>query len=154
MPRARERVWSDTTCLLGIGLQFFISIRAHPDRTLTLLTQNPAQYRRVVPIRSGSSAPVFDAVVVGCEAVADPPQNRLGAAGDIDLAVDGSDVGLHRVRAEMGQGCHLGVAVALGDLRQNLGFPVGKSLASSRPVQPIDAAGPKGWIADHHLTGM
>jgi hypothetical protein len=29
----------------------------------------------------GPSAPVFDAVVVGCEAVADAPQNRLGAAG-------------------------------------------------------------------------
>src|SRR5687768_8351023 len=65
--------------------------------------------------RSGSSAPVFDAVVVGCEAVTNAPQNRLGAAGDLDLAVDGSDVGLDGVRAEMGQGCHLGVAVALSD---------------------------------------
>src|SRR5688572_2898442 len=51
------------------------------------------------PARSWSSTPVFDAVVVGCEAVANAPQNRLGAAGDIDLAIDGSDVGLHRVRA-------------------------------------------------------
>src|SRR5829696_9855640 len=81
--------------------------------------------------------------MVGGEAVPNPPQHCLGAARDIDLAVDGSDVGLHRVRAETGQRCHLGVAVALGDQRQYLGFPVGKSLASSRPVQSIDAAGPK-----------
>jgi hypothetical protein len=43
--------------------------------------------------RSGPSAPVFDAVMVGGEAVANAPQNGLGAAGDVDLAIERSDVG-------------------------------------------------------------
>src|SRR5688500_15874472 len=64
---------------------------------------------------SGASSPVFDAVMVGGEAVPNPPQHCLGAASDIDLAVDGSDVGLHRVRADAGQRCQLGVCVALVD---------------------------------------
>jgi hypothetical protein len=58
-------------------------------------------------------APVFDAVVVRDEAVVDAPEDCLGAAGDVDLAIDRADVGLDRVRAEEGQRCYLGVAFAL-----------------------------------------
>jgi len=52
---------------------------------------------------SGAAAPVFDAVVVGSEAVVDPPEDGLGSAADVDLAVDRPDVGLHGVGAEVGQ---------------------------------------------------
>jgi hypothetical protein len=85
------------------------------------------------PRRSGPSAPVFNAVMIGCEAVADAPQNRVRAAGNVDLAIDRSDVGLHRVRAEVGQRCHLSVAMALGDERQ---FSDSRSVSPSlRPGQ-------------------
>jgi hypothetical protein len=67
------------------------------------------------PARSGPSAPVFDAVMVRGEAVVNAPQNRLGATGDVDLAIDRSDVGLYGVRAEVGECCYLSVAFALGD---------------------------------------
>src|SRR5215203_3820302 len=106
------------------------------------------------PCLSGPSTPVFDAVMVGCEVVANAPLNRLGAASDVNLAIDRSDVGLHGIRAEVGESCHLGIAVALCDQRQDLRFALGEPLASSWPVQPADAARPNGWIADHHLAGV
>ena len=53
---------------------------------------------------SGAAPPVVDPVVVGHEAVLHAPQDGLGATGHIDLAVDRADVGLHGVRAEVGQG--------------------------------------------------
>src|SRR5215218_7820411 len=104
------------------------------------------------PARSGPSAPVFDAVMVGGETGADAPQNRPGAAGDVALAIDRSDVGLHRVRTEVGERCHLGVALALGDQRQDLQFAVCEPLVLSWPVQSAAAACPKGWVADHDVA--
>ena len=114
------------------------------------------------PPRSGSSAPVFDAVMIGCEAVVDAPQNRLGTAGNADLAIDRPDVGLHGIRAEVGQRCHLSVALTLGDQRQDLRFAVSESLASPWPIQSADAACPEtvgslitispAWIASRAST--
>ena len=106
----------------------------------------------VHPARSGPSPPVFDAVMVGREAMADAPQNRLGAAGYGDLAIDRSDIGLHRVRTQVGERCHLGVAMALGDQRQDLRFAVCKPLAAAWPIQSAAAAWPKGWVADHDVA--
>ena len=45
------------------------------------------RFARSAELRSGSAAPVVDAVVVGREAVVDAPQHGLGAAGHADLAV-------------------------------------------------------------------
>src|SRR5664279_283560 len=84
---------------------------------------------------SGPAAPVVDAVVVGSEPVPDAPEDGLGAATDLDLAVDRADVGLDGVRAEEAQRSDLGVVLALGDEGENLGFAVGESLASARPVE-------------------
>ena len=63
---------------------------------------------------------MFDAVVVCREAVADAPQNGLGAAGDIDPAIDRSNVRLHCVWAEVGERCHLGIAAAAASRRATL----------------------------------
>jgi hypothetical protein len=60
--------------------------------------------------------------------VGDAPEDGLGAACDVDLAVDGADVGLDGVGAEVGECGDLGVAAALGDqgedLRGRLWLPV------------------------------
>jgi hypothetical protein len=53
--------------------------------------------------RSGPTSPMFDAAMVGSEAVIHSPQDSLGPAADFDLAVDRPDVGLHRVGAEVGE---------------------------------------------------
>ena len=66
----------------------------------------------------------------------DAPQHSLGAAADVDLAVDRADVGLHGVGAQVGQAGDLGVALALGDERQDLRFPVAEAFAPAGPVQP------------------
>ena len=42
--------------------------------------------------RLGPAHPMVDAMVVGCEAMAYPVENRLSAARGSDFAVDGSDV--------------------------------------------------------------
>jgi len=52
----------------------------------------------------GAAAPVVDAVVVHAESVLDAPEDGLGAAGHLDLAVDTADVGLDGVRAEASDG--------------------------------------------------
>jgi hypothetical protein len=77
--------------------------------------------------RSEPAAPVFDAVMVGCESVADAPQNRLSAAGDVDLAIDRSDVELHRVRTR----CVSGATSAL--LRP---WVISAKISDSRSVNP------------------
>ena len=41
---------------------------------------------------------MFDAVMVGCEAVRHTPQDSLGPTADFDLAVDRADVGLHGIK--------------------------------------------------------
>src|SRR5215217_5820055 len=64
------------------ALAWLSECRLHVAAAMRSREGPPSQLRR-----SGPSAPVFDAVVVGCEAVADAPQNRLGAAGDVDLAI-------------------------------------------------------------------
>ena len=51
-------------------------------------------------------------------------------------------------------GGDLGVALALGDQGQDLGFPVGQPLAPAGPVQAAGAAGPGRWVADDDLAGV
>src|SRR5215218_6665355 len=80
-----------------------------------------------------TALPVFDAVVIRGEAVFDTPQHGLGSAADADLAVDRADVRLHGVRTQKGQPCDVGVALALRDERQNLGFPVAETFSAPRP---------------------
>src|SRR4051794_6658931 len=99
---------------------------------------------------SGTAAPVLDPVVIWREAVPDAPEHRLGPAAGADLAIDRADVGLHRVRAEVGQVRHLGVAHALGDEREDLRLPVGEAFAATRPVQPRRTPRPGRGPADPH----
>src|SRR3954452_20147078 len=94
---------------------------------------------------SGSVAPVVDASMVGAEAVLDTPQHGLGAAGDADLAVRGADVGLDRVRTEVGERGDVVVRFALGDQREDLRLTVAESLRFARPLEPdVDACFP--WV--------
>src|SRR4249919_3028125 len=58
------------------------------------------------------------------------PQDSLGTATDVDLPADRADVGLHGVGAEVGQLRDLGVALTLGDERQDLRFSIADSFAS------------------------
>jgi hypothetical protein len=103
--------------------------------------------------RSEPAAPVFDAVMVGCESVADAPQNRLSAAGDVDLAIDRSDVELHRVRTR----CVSGATSAL--LRP---WVISAKISDSRSVIPhfvlTSSVGrcyvPEGWPADHDVAAV
>ena len=103
---------------------------------------------------SGPATPVVDAMVVGGETVSDAPQDGLGAAGHVDLAVDGADVGLDRVRAKESRGGDLGVTFALGDQREYLGFPVSEPFVSAGPVQADCRTGSTGRVADHDVAGM
>jgi hypothetical protein len=79
---------------------------------------------------------VFDAVVVGGEAACDTPENGLGAAGDVDPAVDGADVGLDGIGAEIGQSGDVGVVFALGDQRQDLRLSITEPFTSAGPIKP------------------
>src|SRR5215212_2945886 len=80
-----------------------------------------------------TALPVFDAVVVWREAVFDTPEHGLGSAADADFAVDRADIRLHGVRAQKGEPCDVGVAHALGDERQNLGFAVAEPFSAPWP---------------------
>jgi hypothetical protein len=62
---------------------------------------------------SGTTSPMFDAVMVRREAVRHTPQDSLGPTADFDLAVDRADVRLHGVRAEICQRRDVGIALAL-----------------------------------------
>jgi hypothetical protein len=88
-------------------------------------------------------APGGDAVAVGGESVGDASEDGLGAAGDVDLAVDGADVGLDGVRAEVGQCGAFRVAAALGDQRRGLPLPGRSGLLGGRaiPVRALRARG-------------
>src|SRR6476620_11664865 len=109
---------------------------------------------RDVLVWSGAATPVVDAIVVSGESVSDAPQDGLGAAGHLDLAVDGADVGLDGVRAKESRGGDLGVAFALGDQREYLGFPVSEPFVSAGPVLADGRTGSTGRVADHDLAGM
>src|SRR4051794_12365356 len=85
---------------------------------------------------SWSIAPVVDSPVVGAEAVLDPPQHRLGATADANLAVGRTDVGLDGVRAEVGQASDLTVRFALRDEREDLRLAVAQTLRLARPLEP------------------
>jgi hypothetical protein len=106
--------------------------------------------------RTGSRtvAPVLDTAVVGFEAMFDAPQHGLGAALDADLAVNGANVGLDRVLAQVRQRRHLEVASALGDQRQDLGLPVGEPFDSAGPVEPHLRPSSAGGRADNYLTSV
>ena len=97
---------------------------------------------------------MFDAVVVGSEAVVYPPEDGLGSAADVDFAVDRPDVGLHGVGAEVGQPRHVGVALALGDEGEDLGFSVAETFASPGPIKADRAAPARRDIADDHFACM
>src|SRR6476620_9485905 len=109
---------------------------------------------RDVLVWSGPATPVVDAMVVSGESVSDAPQDGLGAARHLDLAVDGADVGLDGVRAKESSGGDLGVAFALGDQREYLGFPVREPFVSAWPVQADCRTGPRGRVADDDVAGV
>ena len=92
---------------------------------------------------------MLDAVVVGQEPVVHAPQHGLGAAVDVDLAVERADVGLDGVGAQVGQGGDLGVALALGDQRQDLRLAVGEALS---PAGPLQAAPVRDLVGDSLTT--
>ena len=79
---------------------------------------------------------MLDAPMVRGETVLHPPEDGLGPAADADLAVDGPDVRLDGIRAQVGQRGHLGVALALGDQRQDLRLAIGQTFAAAGPVEP------------------
>ena len=82
------------------------------------------------------------------EAVFHTPQDSLGPTADVDLAVDGADVGLDGVRAEVGECGDLGVAPALGDQGEDFCFAVGEAF-SATSTMPSAACRPMrtiGWI--------
>lgn len=97
---------------------------------------------------------MVEAVVVGGEAVVYAPEDGLGAAGDADLAVGGANVGLDRVRAQVGELGDLGVAFSLGDQGQDLALAVAQPFAAPGPVQPGRGLCPGRWIADNPLAGV
>src|SRR5690349_19241803 len=97
---------------------------------------------------------MLDPVMVRREPVLDAPQHRLRPAGDVDLAVDAANVGLDGVGAEIGQLRDFGVAFALRDQRQYLGFTVAEALAPPRPVEPWCAACSRRSFTDDRLTGV
>src|SRR5689334_2052764 len=97
---------------------------------------------------------MLDAMVVRLEAVLDTPQDSLGAAADVDLAVDRADVGLHGVRAEICQRRYFRVALALRDERQNLGLAIAEPFAAAGPIQSDRAARSRRHIADDSLAGV
>src|SRR5947209_6886997 len=86
--------------------------------------------------------------------MAESPQHGPGAAVDIELAVDRADVGLDGIRAQVGQPRHVGIALALGDQRENLRLALAESLAATGPVLSGSAACPAAGLADHHLAGV
>jgi hypothetical protein len=53
---------------------------------------SPGASRRQTVGRSGTTSPMFYAVMVGSEAVIHTPQDSLGPAADSDLAVNRADV--------------------------------------------------------------
>src|SRR4029079_2093262 len=70
---------------------------------------------------------------VGLEAVLDPPQHRLRAALDADLAVRRTDVGLHRVDAQVAAVGDLLVGEPLGDQGDDLRLADGEAVLLARP---------------------
>jgi hypothetical protein len=97
---------------------------------------------------------MFDPVMVRCEAMLHTPQDSLGPTADVDLAVDGADVRLHGVRAEVCQRRDPGIALALRNEGQDLRLSVAEPFASAGPIEPNGAAGPRGDIAYDPLSGM
>jgi hypothetical protein len=72
--------------------------------------------------------PVLDPALVGQEPVVHAPENCLGPAVDVDLAVEHADVGLDGVGTEVGQRCDLGVVLALGDEGEDRRLTIGEPL--------------------------
>lgn len=95
---------------------------------------------------------MFYAVMVGCESVLNSPQHGLRATADVDLAVDRADVGLHGVWAQIRQRGNLGIALALGDERQNLSLSIAEPFAAAGPVKSNRAACPRRSIADNRFA--
>src|SRR4029079_19554120 len=102
----------------------------------------------------GPAPPVFDAVVVRREAMTDAPEHGLGSAADLHLAVDRPNVGLHGVGAQVGQPCHVGIALALRDESEDLGLAVAESLAATGPVKSDGASCARWSVTDYHLAGV
>src|SRR6201998_2605134 len=102
----------------------------------------------------GTTAPMLDAVVIGCEPVVHTPKHGLSATAHIELAIDSPYVGLHGVGAQVRQPRDVCVAHALGDQRQNLGFAFTEPFTAAGPVQPGRAACSCSYVADNHFTGM
>jgi hypothetical protein len=82
------------------------------------------------------------------------PQDGLGPAANSDLAVNGADVRLHRIRAEICQRRDLGIASALGDEGQDLRLTIAEALASAGPMKSNGAARPRRNITYDRLSGM
>src|SRR4029079_8897568 len=91
-------------------------------------------------LRSGTALPVGKAVMLRSQAVFDTREHALSTAADADLAVDRADVRLHGVGAQVREPCDVGVALALGDECQNLGFTIAEAFAASWPVEAGGAA--------------
>src|SRR6478735_3336993 len=102
---------------------------------------------------SGTASPVLDPAFVGQEPVVHAPENCLGPAVDVDLAVEPADVGLDGVGTEVGQGCDFGVVLTLGDEGEDLRLTIAEPFAASGPVTTLGAAlGCRG--TDHDLSGV
>src|SRR6476620_7631902 len=114
-----------------------------PSSPAPLLVQLDLRSRSPAPADEASraAAPVLDAAVVGGEAVVDAPEDRLGAARDVDFSVDHANVGLDGVWAEEGEDRHLRIAPSLGDQCEDLRFAVGEAFSAPRPVQSVRDAG-------------
>ena len=64
---------------------------------------------------SWSAAPVFNAVMIGREAVVYAPQHRLSSTAGVDFSVDRANVGFHGVGAQICQPGDVGVAQRVRD---------------------------------------
>lgn len=84
---------------------------------------------------SGTTSPMFDAVMVGREAVLHTPQDSLGSAADSNLAVNRPDAGLHSIRTEICKPRDVGIALALGDEGQDFRLSIAEALASPGPIE-------------------
>ena len=87
-----------------------------------------------IPDVSGTAPPVLDSAVVGKEPIAHSPENGLGPAVDVDLAVEPADVGLDRVGTQVGQRRHFGVVLSLRDEGEDLRLAIGEPFAAAGPV--------------------
>ena len=120
--------------------------------------------RAAVSPRPGLRAapPVVDPRWSGLKPFSTPHSTACVRLLDVDLAVDGADVRLHRVRAQVGQRGDVGVALALGDQRQDLRLAVGEPRAAARASRSPLAGRARGggsltttspaWIASSAAT--